>query len=261
MNRTWKLSGFEFYILWRDATGERLPWPFFYTNRMPTEVEFERLRSEARARLRNTLDPDFGHVMAALTEPDLWIAVNGWDDRNPEGPQGLVRLFAARRDDRGYLVTQWTGETYYDAAGFTIVEGDAVALADAVAAALPEERPGRLPDVMLPERDGSAELDYSVGLSTVHDSFDETVAERAGHFLDAVAACTGSIDIVQGRSVFGPRGLTRHRLHWRDLVDDGRYLIDDQHPPVATSADRRRTTALINARVAEVVRAIKDERR
>ncbi|MBF6171405.1 ESX secretion-associated protein EspG [Nocardia blacklockiae] len=261
MNRTWNFSGFEFYVLWRDTTGQRLPWPFFYTNRMQTEDEFEALRLRARERLNHTLDAYFGEVLTALTDPDLWLAVNGWDGHAPDRPDGLVRLYAARRGENGYVVTQTTGETYWDAASFTVTEGDAVSLAAAVVAALPEEKPGRQSDLVLPAEENTDELDYSYGRSAVHDSFDDTVTDRARRFLDTTPVCRGTIDIVQGRSIYGPRGLTRHRLQWRDLPDDGRYLIDDRHPPVVRAADDRQLTSAINTRIVEVVRAIKDERR
>ena len=42
----------------------------------------------------------------------------------------------------------------------------------------------------------------------------------------------------------------------RDLEGDGRYAITVGNPPV----DQKRLAALINAEIAEVVRAIKDER-
>ncbi|WP_039822474.1 hypothetical protein [Nocardia testacea] len=31
----------------------------------------------------------------------------------------------------------------------------------------------------------------------------------------------GTIDVEQGASIYGPRGITRRRMDWRDLVDDG----------------------------------------
>lgn len=55
--------------------------------------------------------------------------------------------------------------------------------------------------------------------------------------------------------------MTKHKLQWRDLVEDGRNVIDDdQHPPVTIAADRRRPGLMINVKVAEVVHAIEDER-
>jgi EspG family len=142
-------------------------------------------------------------------------------------------------------------------------------LADTVAAAMPEAKPGRQSDLVLPGGEApvlpgqrAAEgVDYSFGESAVTDSFDDAVTDRAQRFLDTAPECTGTIEIVQGRSIFGPRGMTRHRLEWRDLADDGRYVIDDQHPPVATAVDTTKLVAMINTRIAAIVRAIKDERR
>lgn len=266
MSLTWEFTGFEFYVLWRDATDGRVPWPLGYTNRMKTEEEFRFVRRETRADLEEKLrDPEFERMLSALSRPDITVVAECADWRASDKPEQLVRLYAARQEDRGYVVSQQTGETYWDAIGFTVTECDAIRLADAVVAAIPEAEPGRISAVVLageqidPGTSGD-ELDYSYGQSAVHDSFTETASDRAQRFLDSPATFTGIVEIHQKRSIFGPRGRTKHRLEWRDLEDDGRYVIDDQSPPVATSVDNAKLTAMINARIAAVVHAIKDER-
>ncbi|WP_330252268.1 ESX secretion-associated protein EspG [Nocardia sp. NBC_00565] len=260
MNRTWKFTDLEFYAQWFAEIGEALPWPFFFTTDVPTEEQFEALRFEALERLRRTLHGSFDDAMAAIVNPDVLIAVNGWDGCEPRKPETLLRVLAVRRATRGYVVAQLPGKTYWHAGGFTVVECDAVALGDAVVALLPETEPGKQADIVLATADRDDERDYSFGKSAVHDSFDDSVAERAERFLEAPTPSIGTIDIVQGRSLFGPRGVTRHRLEWRDLAEDGRYVIDDQNPPLAVAADKKRLTTMVNTRIAAIVRAIKDER-
>jgi hypothetical protein len=267
MNRVWKFTDTEFFALWSvRAPDQMLPWPFFYTTRQHDSDIFDAERLAALERLRKRLEPSFDDVMTALVQNDMKIAVFGWDSRAPREPDGLLRLLAIRRGDYGYLVTQLAGEEFSYASGFTVAETDAIKLADAVLDAMPETGAGRLPDIVLPtpksdeEQSDEAALDYSYGRSAVQDSFSDTVAERAERFLNTPAPSMGSIEIIQGRSIFGPRGITQHRLEWRDLEDDGRYVVDDQHPPVATAVGRERLISLINTRIVEVVRAIKDER-
>ncbi|WP_067684034.1 ESX secretion-associated protein EspG [Nocardia miyunensis] len=264
MSSTWKFTGFEFFILWLDATDGPVPWPLAYTNRTKSVDEFRFVQRETRASLAQARDAEFDEMLAAITRPDIVVVLECADWRLWDEPGELVRLYAARRGDRGYVVTQQTGETYWDATGFTVTECDAIRLADAVVAAVPETEPGGISALALAgeyidSETSGEDLDYSYGQSSVRDSFADTASDRVRRFLDAPATYTGIVEIQQMRSIFGPRGRTKHRLEWRDLEDDGRYVIDDQTPPVATSVDDAKLIAMINTRVAAVVHAIKDE--
>ncbi|WP_280234050.1 ESX secretion-associated protein EspG [Nocardia cyriacigeorgica] len=260
MNRTWEFSDTEFFVLWKSLRRGGLPFPLFYTGRTEDPERFKAELLAAQEQLRRRLGTSFDPVLAAIADPDLRIVVNGGDGREPREPKGLVRLIGARRHDSGYLVRQLPGETYWHSGGFTVTECDAVGLADAVVAAMPEARAGKQRDVVLPAESPGDDLDHTYGGSAVHDSFDDSTAQRGAAFLAAPAPSYGTIDVVQGFSIFGPRGITRHRLRWRDIEDDGRYVIGDETPPVARPADRRSLTNTINTRVAAVIRAIKDER-
>ncbi|MBY8855220.1 ESX secretion-associated protein EspG [Nocardia sp. CA2R105] len=273
MSRTWTFAGFDFFVLWLDATDGPVPWPLAYTNRTKSQDEFRFVQRETRASLAEARDAEFDRMLAAITRPDIavmlecadWRAWEKADWRVWGQPGELVRLYAARSGDRGYVISQQTGETYWDADGFTVTECDAIRLADAVVAAIPEADPGHISALVLAGENigpgnSHEELDYSYGQSSVQDSFAESASDRAQRFLDAPTTYTGIVEVRQMRSIFGPRGRTKHRLEWRDLEDDGRYVIDDQTPPVATAVDNAKLIAMINTRVAAVVHAIKDER-
>ncbi|MBB5912853.1 hypothetical protein BJY24_001720 [Nocardia transvalensis] len=259
MNRTWKLSDLEYYALWRSVVEDFLPFPLMFATDIPTDDEFRRELRRTLDEVRGRLNGEFDDALRAITEPDLWIAVTGWDPSDWDNPEHVVRLVGVRRGDRGYLITQLPGRTYWHAGGFTVAECHAVALADAVVGAMPENEAGRLPDITLPG-ESAAGLDFDYGRSTVRDSFDDSIGDRAQRFLDTPTPYSGTIDVHQGASRFGPRGRVRYRLEWRDLVDDGRYVIDDRIPPVARAVDRAHLINAINTKVAEVIRAIKDER-
>ncbi|WP_308166834.1 ESX secretion-associated protein EspG [Nocardia albiluteola] len=142
---------------------------------------------------------------------------------------------------------------------------EAVRLADVVAAELPEcPRGGRgnleLP-TPTPDHATEPDMDYSYGRSRIDfNQLEDSPTRRAQEFLAAPAHSTGIIEIEQGASAFGPQGITRRRLEWRDLDDDGRYIIDGRHPPIATAADATRVKDLINVEIAVVIHAIRDER-
>ncbi|MEV6323018.1 ESX secretion-associated protein EspG [Nocardia sp. NPDC051787] len=260
MKRTWKFSDIEFFVLWESHAKDALPSPLVFTSRTPLLDDFELEKSSTRDALRNKVDRSFGEVLETLAAPDIRITVDGWDGTDGDDPKKCVRLLAARRGDAGYVVKQLPGETIWHSGGFEVTECAAVGLADAVVAQMPEAAAGKLAEVVLATDSGS-DMDYAFGESAVEDSFDDTVAYRSDKFLKTEATTIGTIAVVQGSSVFGPRGVTRREILWRDVVDDGRYASTPSLPSVAVGADAARLTAMINTEVATVVRAIKDERR
>ncbi|WP_306356520.1 MULTISPECIES: ESX secretion-associated protein EspG [unclassified Nocardia] len=256
--RTWTLTDLELLVLWEDLGAEFLPWPLVFASR--TEWWSEHL--ENLARTRDTLrdrDRAVDEVLRAVHAPDLRIAVFGQNGCDPHDPHGSIRILGARCGDLAYLVTQLPGETVRHSSGFTIAEFYANELAERVVAALPDVGAGRGREIVLAGRDDSAEVDYGFGLSPAHETMDGSVVDRAADFMAAPASSVGTIDVVQGRSRFGPRGLARYRLEWRDLTDDGRYVIIDEYPRVAVAADRGRLTATLHNRMAEVMLVLEDE--
>ncbi|QIS01706.1 ESX secretion-associated protein EspG [Nocardia brasiliensis] len=260
MNRTWRLTDLELFAVWERATTTWLPWPLVCTTRARTRSELDYEMRQAENHVAATYPEFMTEVLETLRSPEISIAVNGYDGRDENKVDSLVRVLAVRRGDTGYVVTQKPGETYWHSGGYTIAECDAVRLADEVVAALPAAPAGREADFLLPAADRAEELDYSFASSVVRDSFSDPVHLRSERFLAAPIEYQGTVDVRQGRSRFGPRGVTRHQLQWRDLEDDGRYVISEESPPVAVPADSKRFVQLINSRVAEVVRVIKDER-
>ncbi|NEW39049.1 ESX secretion-associated protein EspG [Nocardia cyriacigeorgica] len=260
MNRTWEFSDIEFFVLWKSVGRGGLPFPLYYLGRTEDPERFKAELLAAREEVDRRLGRSFDPILATIADPDLRIVVNGGDGRAPREPEGLVRLIGARRQSSGYLLKQLPGESYWHSGGFTVTECEAVGLADSVVAEMPEAEPGKQRDVVLPAESPGDELDHAYGGSAVHDSFDDSTAQRGAAFLATPAPSYGTIDVVQGFSIFGPRGITKHRLRWRDLEGDGRYVIGDETPPVARPADRKHLTNTINTRVAAVIRAIKDER-
>ncbi|MFE3255934.1 ESX secretion-associated protein EspG [Nocardia sp. NPDC059091] len=258
MGRSWTLTDLEFLVLWEELGEEFLPTPLFFTSR--TQSWNAHLDNKARARnaLRDR-DPDLDEVLRAVHAPELRVEVHGWDGRDWRAPAASIRMLGVRSGEAGYLVVQQPGETVRHSAGFTITEFWAAELATEVVAGLPDTVAGRGRDTVLAEPEDTVEVDYAFGLSPAHETLEGGVVDRAAEFLAAPAPSMGTIDVVQGRSRFGPRGITRHHLEWRDLDADGRYVVTAEHPPVAMSADRRRMIATLETVIAEVILVIADE--
>jgi hypothetical protein len=265
MSAHWTLTDQEFVALWRESNDDALPIPLVYTSRTRYEQDHRRGLRSARERIRSAHGPAMDVIFESINHPDLRIAAYGCVNLPADDPKNWLRLLAVRRRDEGFVVKQLPGETLWHSRGFTITPCEAVRLADVIAAELPECPRGSRGNLELATltTDNAAEpdMDYSYGRSRIDfNQLDDSPTYRAREFLTAPAHSTGVIEIEQGASDFGPQGITRRRLEWRDLEDDGRYIIDGQHPPIATAADATRVRDLINVEIAVVIHAIRDER-
>ncbi|NNH73826.1 ESX secretion-associated protein EspG [Nocardia uniformis] len=261
MNRTWTFTDLEFVVLWENLTGELLPPPFTVTSTIPLYYDYLREKRETSERLRTTLRGSFDHVLTSIARPDLRITVNGWDTDDSGGADGRLRILAARAGSHGYVVRQLPGDTPDDSDGFTITACDPLALADTIVAALPDTAPGSPAEIPLATPgSGNDDVDQLLQKSPTAAEYGSLVSVRSARFFRVQPAMMGAIDVVQGSSVFGPRGITRRRLEWRDLPGHGRYAIRHAGPWRALGVDATKFTSMINICVADIIRAIKDER-
>lgn len=259
MSRTWKFTDTEFMALWSRSEGTILPRPFTYICEMQTTDEYESALHSVRERWRGRDDRVLDEISEAVLQPDIALEVRGFDEREYERAEGWVRVLAVRRGDRGFVLKQVTGKTFEHAAGFTVTECEPVALADAVVAELPKAEPGKQGSISLPVPKGEEVVDAnSSGLWD--DPYRNSVAVSGERFEKTVAASRGVVRVSQGYSVYGPRGRLTLELRWRDLPDDGRYLISADLPPVAHPVDEKKFVIMINKEIVKVVQTIKDER-
>ncbi|MEV6273920.1 ESX secretion-associated protein EspG [Nocardia sp. NPDC051832] len=258
MTSRWELSDLEFVALWEPFRAGTVPRPFQFTSRIPDYDDYQREKEAIRDRMRNTLGQELGGALEAAACPDIRVVVAGYDGADPKDPKAQVRLLAVRRGGLGYVLVQLPGETQWHSGGYIIAEHDALVLAMAVAEALPDKSAGRLGRLVLP-RQGD-DMDHSYQRSVAHELTHDPDRDRAVEFRRSQICGQGSIEISQGSSRFGPRGIVRRVLSWRDLDRDGRYAVTAANPPVAIGAGAERLAGLINAEIAEVVLAIKDER-
>ncbi|GAA5055864.1 ESX secretion-associated protein EspG [Nocardia callitridis] len=258
MSRTWSFTDVEFVALWEGVTDEALVAPLTFTSRTPRIDAYKREMHTVRARLSARLGPTFTPVMQTISRPDIRITAQGWNGAKPEDPTAIIRVLGARQGQQAYVVEQLPGETIWHSGGFRITECEVIGLAGAVVAYLPDTGAGQTEDVAItiPGGDG---MDHRYGRSVATRSVEDTLSSVSDALLRKPVSRLGIIRVLQGRSIYGPRGLTEHTISWRDVIDDGRYAIGPGTPPVLRGVDARRLTEMTNVRVAEVVRAIKDE--
>lgn len=258
MSRRWELTDVALIDLWDTLFHDRLPAPLFALYRGENAEGWARLRAEARAARAD--DGDLRDALARVAHADALVSAHGLDPRRPGSPDGLIRVIGARQGAVATLISQLPGESHWHSGGYVITSGHADRLAGAVVGALPDRGAGRLPDTPLVTVPGGDDADHYYGRSQVQESYTD-LDRRSAEWLDLPAESTGAIEIRLGSSIFGPRGITRYRITWRDLVDDGRYAVTAGAPPVATAVDRPRLAAMITTHITTVLQTLEDERR
>ncbi|MFI6870179.1 ESX secretion-associated protein EspG [Nocardia sp. NPDC050406] len=255
----WNFTESEFMVLWRDLVDDNLPMPFVSKSKAESYRDYLEEVRRAREGARQKFDEAALVMINAIAAPDLSVVVSAWDEQEPLKGKGEIRIRAVRQGSNGYLVKQESGETFWHGGGYKIRACDPLRLADEVVRELPEMAAGKQTDLVLPVQD-EATVDAKPGGITVRDPMADSDAARAARFHKAATDRIGRINVVQGQSIFGPRGITDRVLQWRDVREDGRYVISDQNPQRAVPADAQRTVALINSQIASVIRVIKEER-
>ncbi|WP_330183409.1 ESX secretion-associated protein EspG [Nocardia sp. NBC_01503] len=254
----WDFTDDEFKVLCNRFLDGWMPVPLAYTSRTPTLDEYERELSDVEAGLRDRLDTGLGSLFEVIQHPEVFIISGTWCDSDTENPQKRIRVHGARRGWRAVMITQQPGETVYHSGGFTLTECEPEALPALMVEQLPAaEAAGGPPLPILfepPERDP-----YEVRQSLAFDSFDDTAEIRSRAFWAKPADWTGFIRVLQGRSIYGPRGVMETTMLWRDLPGDGRYLIELDEPEVrAVGADPARLVQRIGQRVDRVLRHMEE---
>ncbi|MBU3064912.1 ESX secretion-associated protein EspG [Nocardia sp. NEAU-G5] len=259
--RSWKCDDLEFLERWRERTGDRYPpSPLAFRTSIVNPDELQRQRAQARERMSAFPDPVLDQVIDSIARPDIRVTARALGP-DPLDTSRCVRILATRRGGDGYIVTQQLGQSIWHATGYTIVEFPATALAEVLVRHLPKAGPGRRGEVDLSPVVSPDDVDHSHHRPVATGSADDydSDLDRARAFVEAATDARGVIEIEQGASKFGPRGVLRLQLGWRDLADDGRYALLDENPPLAVGVDAARLTALINARIITVIETIKDE--
>jgi hypothetical protein len=217
----WKLTDLEFKLLCEDSVPGGLPSPFVYTSRTRFADDYEAERAAVRAAPVLPAGPERDALLGALARPDLVIVVHAWNTRYCADPRHRIRLHAARRGTRGFLVRQRPGETLEHAGGFDIAECAAGDLGRVALAMLPRAAAGRDPGAVRAELAATGTQPYA-GESVVTQGAGPPVTDA------------GFVKVVQGHLGFREPGLAELGTGWRDIPGDGRYVLT-VGAPVATA--------------------------
>lgn len=265
MTRVWDLTDLEFVTLWNRADGNMVPLPLSYTTDIRTLDALEHAQLRIADRIQQLRREGIGALFEVLTSADILVTVRGYSGVDILDPKAAIRLFGARKGPHGWVVRQKQGETFWHSGGFVATECEAVRLADAIVANLPEMNAGHIPEVVLSNEDTEIDdtdetaTDYAYGRSAVLEPIQLGSADTARRFMSMPVTTRGMIEISQMRSAFGPRGRVQRALHWRDVSADGRYVTSADTPNVAHCADKDHLINLINNEIVTMVRSIKDE--
>lgn len=239
MMQRWSFSDLEFKVLWEHFSELPLPAPFTYTCRIPLQDDDEREQERIWEQLSGKVDGDLIRAIETVCHPDVFVAARGWCDSDMDNPEKQVRIGGAMAGTRGYALTQLPGKTVWHSGGYTIEECGPCEVATTVVALMPAVAAGRLENIPVP----TEPLEPDPARLTFDDQYSQ--AARSRRFLQIPATTTGWITVRQGRSEFGQRGILEQTMQWRDLPDDGRYVIaPDAAVAIATGA--RRLVGLID---------------
>ncbi|GAB2532409.1 ESX secretion-associated protein EspG [Nocardia heshunensis] len=236
----WTFTDVELKVLCDWHSDGVLPEPFTFTSETEYQDDFERELRDTREQLGNRLDPAFTSIFETVARPDVFVTVHGWSAA-PNDPAEHVRLHGARRGARACLMTQLPGESPWHSGGFILTECDPHDLSMSLTRHLPNAAAGAGPDIPLIGDGETQESRRGTNSMFFDEDDDETPETRCRSFASTPAEWEGMITVRQGWSCFGPRGITESRLLWRDLAGDGRYVIELDDHPTATSTT---TTAL-----------------
>lgn len=223
MSCRWFFTDLEFVLLCDDTGRGNIPDPLTFTSRIPFAEDYEAECRRVLDELRDRDDPELRALADAVARPDVSIAVRAWDEQDYADPEHHIRVHAVRSRARGYVITQRPGETVWHSNGFDVVECDPHAVADEALGCLPFANAGRSAAIALPGEDTAGDSEERAAAPGIGDEIEED--DRGAAFLATPAVRAGDLFVYQGRSKFGPRGRVGMGLDWRDLPDDGRYVI------------------------------------
>jgi len=259
MSESWSLTDVELIMLWDSLFRDRLPTPLFALQRGSNVDDWEVLAADARAALRTRDDGALYDALTRVARADVLVRLHAVDPRNQQDPATRLRVLGARQGAVAVLIRQLPGETVWHSGGFVITMGEAERLAGAMAGTLPPCPQASGPDIPLATRQpGHTGHTGHTGHSPAHADYLEA-ERRSTAWLTHPVDRAGAFEIVQGSSIFGPRGITPYRVSWRDVTGIGRYAVAENAEPVASPADRHRLEAMIAAEIAKVLQTLEDE--
>ncbi|MFE3255927.1 ESX secretion-associated protein EspG [Nocardia sp. NPDC059091] len=251
---TWEFTDDEFHVLCMQYLEGALPQPLTYLSRIPLLEDYEREVLAIQERLDAELGPEIRLALEVVARPEVWIWLRASIDGDVGNPAKQIRVHGARLGRRALLIRQEPGETLEHGGNVTLLECDPEELPGLLVAQLPPAKAGRRISIPI-VAESAAPDSYAPSGAGAFDSFEESDESATAAFLSEPVTLVGAVQVAQARSKYGPRGVTEMMLSWRDVVDDGRYLIDSGQPELlAVGADARQFTNWLARSMEEIIR-------
>ncbi|GAB0106451.1 hypothetical protein JMUB6875_54360 [Nocardia sp. JMUB6875] len=249
----WELTDDEFKLLCDRYLDGWMPVPLAYTSRTELYDDYRRELAALEPQLRERIGEGLSAAFEVVRDPEVFVISSTWCDSDVDNPDKRIRVHGAQRGHRAVMITMTPGETVYHSRGFTVTECEPSELPGLIGAQLPTAEAATGPSVPIvvepEERDP-----YEVRQSFAFDSFDDSNDALSLAFWNRRADWTGFVRVLQGRSIYGPRGVLETTVLWRDLPGDGRYVIDMDEPEMrAVGASSQQLVDRIAGRVARVL--------
>ena len=239
MTRTWEFTDVEFKVLWDRLVGGHMPRPLSFLSTTMLMYDFDQEKYDTWQRLQSDIDPGLRTALGVLARPDVYLRLRAWNDRERDDAQRWVKARAARAGANGYVIRQLPGATPAHSGGFILTDCGPYGLTESILDMMPKVGPAKGGVIPLVTDKQPDQDPYASRASMVFEEADTGIARRSAEFFEVPADRTGTINILQNQSMFGSRGMHRDILVWRDLPDDGRYVIElPNENPTATPVSR-----------------------
>ncbi|MEV0948198.1 ESX secretion-associated protein EspG [Rhodococcus sp. NPDC049939] len=193
----WGLTGPQFSALWARTGQDRIPYPFRVTSTLHTAAEYEAEQHRIRADFSGPRHDLLDSALLVLAVPDVRIEISG--SRGTDG-QAPIRMMGAVARGHGVAAVQNPDSAV------VIRSCEPYDVARQLIAQLPDVEAGSAQGIVFARHEDA---------TTGH-------ARLATRILSRPATGQGIVTVTRG---------TRHRpkpvggLAWRDIEDDGRYLV------------------------------------
>ncbi|RDI46113.1 ESX secretion-associated protein EspG [Nocardia mexicana] len=262
-----RLTSLEVAVLWEMMSDDSLPFPLTHSPTHRYEDDYVRAKRETAERLlanpplRGPQDWDSAELLdlwEAAVNPDIVIRASGEGPGDATENPVVTRVLGLRRAGYALVLVQQHGEPIERGGDVDVYETDIVGLAKAVIDQLPKVGPGKLREVPIVTQE-QAGLDPDS--SGVFDSMDPAPTyQRSERWRKAKSTHHGELVVEPGSAPHWLQDRSGYLVRWRDLADDGRYLIEPKPNPVAIPVDGNAFERFVNQRVAELVRRIRENR-
>ncbi|WP_069162228.1 ESX secretion-associated protein EspG [Nocardia altamirensis] len=260
-----RLTSLELVVLWELMSNDKLPFPLTHWPTHQYEEDYYRAKRATAERLLQYLPADAEQLWEAAVNPDIVIWAAGESPDDETDMSAMTRVVGLRREGYAVVLVQQPGETADRGGDIDVYETDVAGLAKAVIGQLPKVERGKQGEIPILSEQSNAisaqsdDMDYSYGSSQVLEAIDPPQT-RSDRWRNAKATQIGELKVEPGSGAHWIQDRRGYLVRWRDLVDDGRYLIEPKPNPIAIPVDDKAFERFVNQRVVELVQRIRENR-